>query len=248
MKKISMFAITTASALALGACAPTGSSTSAQSSSQASSEMDDDAMADDAMDDDSMDGPVTVGGAAMLPSRTIVENASNASNLTTLVQAVQAAGLVETLSGPGPFTVFAPTNEAFGRLPQSALTQLMQPASRAQLSQILTYHVVAGNMDSAALMQRIEAGGGSATLTTVEGSTLRAAVENGAISLTDEQGTTSFVTQGNVRQSNGIVHVINGVLIPTPATAPAQPPAGESMDDMEDDSMDDDAMDDNGTQ
>ncbi len=245
MKKISMFAVTTASALALGACAPTGSSTGAQSSSssQASSAMD-----DDAMDDDSMDGPVTVGGAAMLPSRTIVENASNASNLTTLVQAVQAAGLVETLSGPGPFTVFAPTNTAFGRLPQAALTQLMQPASRAQLSQILTYHVVAGNMDSAALMRQIEAGGGSATLTTVEGSTLRAAVENGAISLTDEQGTTSFVTQGNVRQSNGIVHVINGVLIPTPATGPARPPAGESMDDMEDDSMDDNAMDDNGTQ
>lgn len=164
---------------------------------------------------------VTVGGAEMLPSMTIVENASHASNLTTLVAAVEQAELADTLSGPGPYTVFAPTDEAFGRLPAGVVDQLMQDAAKAQLAQILTYHVLPGALDADTLMERIEAAGGELTLTTVEGSPLRATVVNGAVALHDEIGGISYVTQPDVQQSNGIVHVINGVLVPEPETAGA---------------------------
>lgn len=158
--------------------------------------------------------PVTVGGAPMLPTATIVANASKASNLSTLVKAVQAADLTATLSGPGPFTVFAPTNEAFGRLAPGTLDQLMKPEQKASLAKLLTYHVVAGKLDAAALKQQIQAGGGTATLTTVEGQPLKATLENDALVLTDVGGGKSYVTQYDVEQSNGIVHVVNGVLAP----------------------------------
>ncbi|PZO77693.1 MAG: fasciclin [Sphingomonas hengshuiensis] len=158
--------------------------------------------------------PVMVGGAPMLPTATIVANASKASNLSTLVKAVQAADLGATLSGPGPFTVFAPTNEAFQRLAPGTLDQLMKPEQKASLTKLLTYHVVAGKFDAEALKKQVEAGGGTATLTTVEGQPLKATLENGALVLTDVGGGKSYVTQYDVEQSNGIVHVVNGVLAP----------------------------------
>lgn len=158
--------------------------------------------------------PVMVGGAPMLPTATVVANASKASNLTTLVKAVQAADLTATLSGPGPFTVFAPTNEAFQRLAPGTLDQLMKPEQKASLAKLLTYHVVAGKLDAEALKKQVEAGGGTATLTTVEGQPLKATLENGALVLTDVGGGKSYVTQYDVEQSNGIVHVVNGVLAP----------------------------------
>jgi uncharacterized surface protein with fasciclin (FAS1) repeats len=164
---------------------------------------------------------VTVGGAEMLPTRTIVENAANSPIHTTLVAAVEQAGLAETLSSPGPFTVFAPTDEAFGMLPAGVMNQLMQDAAQAQLAQILSYHVLPGAVDAETLVQRIEAAGGELTLTTVEGSPLRATIVNGAVALHDEIGGVSYVTQTDVPQSNGIIHVINGVLVPEPETGGA---------------------------
>nr|WP_245942175.1 fasciclin domain-containing protein [Sphingomonas gilva] len=155
-----------------------------------------------------------VGGAEMLPTRTIVENASASADHTTLVAAVKAAGLVETLSGPGPFTVFAPTNAAFGRLAPGTVDTLLKPENKATLVKVLTYHVVPGNISAAQLQQQITAGGGTATLTTVQGEPLTARMETGAVMLTDVNGNKSYVTQADVRQSNGVVHVVNGVLLP----------------------------------
>jgi uncharacterized surface protein with fasciclin (FAS1) repeats len=157
----------------------------------------------------------SVGGAPMVASRTIVQNASAAPNLSTLVAAVKAAGLVETLSGPGPFTVFAPTNEAFSRLAPGTVDTLLKPENKASLTKVLTYHVVSGNVSAAQLQQQIAAGGGTATLNTVAGGTLTARVENGAVTLTDQGGNKSYVETADVRQSNGVVHVVNGVLVPT---------------------------------
>ena len=156
-----------------------------------------------------------VGGAAMLPSRTIVQNASEAPNLSTLVTAVKAADLVPTLSGAGPFTVFAPTNDAFGKLPGGTVESLVQPAQKQALTGILTYHVVAGNVTSAELVRQIGAGGGAATLTTVNGARLTARAANGGVQLTDAAGGTAMVTQADVTQSNGVVHVIDTVLMPS---------------------------------
>ena len=156
----------------------------------------------------------TVGGAFMTPTMTIVQNASNAPNLTTLVAAVKAAGLVATLSGPGPFTVFAPTNEAFGRLAPGTVDTLLKPENKPSLVKVLTYHVVPGAISSARLVQMIAAGGGTARLTTVEGEPLIATMANGVIALTDVNGNKSYVETADVRQSNGVVHVVNGVLIP----------------------------------
>jgi uncharacterized surface protein with fasciclin (FAS1) repeats len=161
----------------------------------------------------SPDAPM-VGGAAMLPTRTIVQNASEASNLTTLVSAVTAAGLGETLSGPGPFTVFAPTNEAFEKIPAATRTALMEPAQKQQLTGILTYHVVPGRLTAADLTKQIQDGGGTATLTTVNGAKLTAKAANGGVQLTDAAGGTSMVTQADVMQSNGVVHVIDTVVMP----------------------------------
>lgn len=157
---------------------------------------------------------VTVGGAAMYPSRNIIQNAVNSADHTTLVAAVKAAGLVETLSGAGPFTVFAPTNAAFAKLPAGTVETLLQPANIGMLQSVLTYHVLPGRMTAADLMSRIRAGGGTARLKTVQGSTLTAQMMGNRIMLTDGKGGMSHVTQGNVFQSNGVIHVTDAVSIP----------------------------------
>ncbi|MDB5704393.1 MAG: fasciclin [Sphingomonas bacterium] len=156
----------------------------------------------------------TVGGAAMDAAKPIPDNAAAAPNLSTLVSAVKAADLAATLSGPGPFTVFAPTNEAFGRLAPGTVDTLMKPANKATLVKVLTYHVVPGAITIEQLRQQMTAGGGTATLTTIEGEKLTVTEVNGAIQLTDVNGNKSFIETPDVRQSNGIVQVVNGVLIP----------------------------------
>ena len=156
-----------------------------------------------------------VGGAAMSPNDTIVTNAAKAPNLTTLVSAVQAAGLAETLGGTGPFTVFAPDNAAFEKIPAATREGLMAPAGKAALTKILTYHVVPGRLTAADLASQAMANGGKAQLTTVQGDTLTAAVNpDGSVTLTDAKGGTSRVTQADVMQSNGVVHVIDTVVMP----------------------------------
>ncbi len=157
---------------------------------------------------------VMVGGAAMYPSRNIVENAVNSRDHTTLVAAVQAAGLVETLASAGPFTVFAPTNAAFAALPAGTVETLVRPENRATLTSILTYHVVAGRVTSTDLRRMIRAGRGAARLTTVNGGTLTARLVRNAIVLTDARGGRATVTQGDVMQSNGVIHVTNAVSLP----------------------------------
>ena len=156
----------------------------------------------------------TVGGAAMYASRNIVENAANSPLHTTLVAAVKAAGLVDTLSGPGPFTVFAPTNDAFAKLPAGTVDTLLQPGNRAMLQSVLTYHVVPGRVTAEELVGMIRAGGGRARLTTVQGGTLTASTMNGRVTLTDAKGGMAHVTQADVMQANGVVHVIDTVLVP----------------------------------
>jgi len=184
-----------------------------------------DAMASDAMATDASTdamaatdaaaaGNPTVGGAPMDAAKDIVTNASASADHTTLVAAVKAAGLVETLQGAGPFTVFAPTNAAFEKLPAGTVDGLLKPEMKADLTKVLTYHVVPGNVDSAALASQIEAGGGTATLTTVQGGTLTAAMEGSNVVLTDAKGGKSTVTIADVRQSNGVVHVVDTVVMP----------------------------------
>jgi len=170
------------------------------------------ALAQTAMD--SSAGDPMVGGAAMYPSRNIVQNAVNSKDHTTLVAAVKAAGLVPTLEGKGPFTVFAPTNEAFGKLPAGTVATLVKPENKAELTKILTYHVVAGNYTPTDLLNMISAGGGKTTLTTVEGEPLTVTSSGGMFMLTDAKGGMSDVTIGDVRQSNGEIYVINSVLMP----------------------------------
>ena len=179
----------------LGGCMSSGRTTAGTSTAPMSGDM--------AGMDHSATGGVMVGGAMMMPNRTLVENASGASNLTTLVTAVQAAGLVETLSGPGPFTVFAPPNSAFDALPAGTVATLTQPANRAQLTSVLTYHVVPGRLMAADLRD-------GQTLTTVNGQTLTVRKMGNTVMV---GGAT--VTQADVRASNGVAHVIDRVLMPT---------------------------------
>jgi uncharacterized surface protein with fasciclin (FAS1) repeats len=155
-----------------------------------------------------------VGGAAMYPTKTIVENAMQSKDHTTLVTAVKAAGLVDTLSGSGPFTVFAPTNAAFDKLPAGTVATLLKPENKDMLTKILTYHVVPGTMTSKTIAKAIKAGGGSATLTTVEGEPLTATMKMGKLVLTDAKGGISTVTTKDVMQSNGVIHVVDTVLMP----------------------------------
>nr|WP_235897786.1 fasciclin domain-containing protein [Mesorhizobium microcysteis] len=155
-----------------------------------------------------------VGGAPMFANRNIVENAVNSADHTTLVAAVQAAGLVETLQGVGPFTVFAPVNAAFGRLPAGTVDTLLQPANRGQLTSVLTYHVVPGRLSGSDLLRRARAGGSQARLTTVQGGTLTVVPSGRGVAVVDAQGNRSVVTIATVNQSNGVIHVVNRVLIP----------------------------------
>jgi uncharacterized surface protein with fasciclin (FAS1) repeats len=157
---------------------------------------------------------VMVGGAPMYATKDIVDNAVNSKDHTTLVAAVKAAGLVDTLKGPGPFTVFAPTNEAFAALPAGTVDTLLKPENKPTLTKVLTYHVVAGKLDAAALMQQIMAGGGKAMLKTVQGEMLTATTSGGKIMITDEKGGMAMVTIADVMQSNGVIHVVDKVLLP----------------------------------
>jgi len=160
-----------------------------------------------------MNNPV-VGGQEMYPTKNIVENAVNSADHTTLVAAVKAAGLVETLEGPGPFTVFAPTNEAFAKLPSGTVDTLLKPENKATLTKVLTYHVVAGRLSAHDLMKMIKEGKGTAELTTVEGGKLWVMQSGKSIMLKDEKGGTATVTIANVFQSNGVIHVIDSVVMP----------------------------------
>ena len=155
-----------------------------------------------------------VGGAPMYASKTIVENAVNSKDHTTLVAAVKAAGLVETLSGPGPFTVFAPTNAAFAKLPPGTVETLVKPENKATLTSILTYHVVPGTLTAKDLMAMAKQGGGQAVLKTVNGAPLSVEAKGKKVYVTDAKGNTATVTVANVMQSNGVIHVVNGVLQP----------------------------------
>jgi len=156
----------------------------------------------------------TVGGQEMYPTKNIIENAVNSADHTTLVAAVKAAGLVETLEGAGPFTVFAPTNEAFAKLPAGTVDTLLKPENKPTLTKVLTYHVVAGRLSASDLKKQIKAGKGTAELTTVEGGKLWATAKGNHIILKDEKGGTTWVTIPNVFQSNGVIHVVDTVLMP----------------------------------
>lgn len=161
----------------------------------------------------SNDNPM-VGGAAMMKTRDIVDNAVNSADHTTLVAAVKAAGLVETLKSKGPFTVFAPTNAAFEKLPAGTVETLVKPENKDSLTRILTYHVLPGRFDSRAIAKLIKAGNGSAQLKTVSGGTLWASMSGNHLVLKDEKGGTSTVSIANVYQSNGVIHVVDTVLMP----------------------------------
>lgn len=161
-----------------------------------------------------MQHTVMVGGAAMYPSRNIIQNAVHSKDHTTLVVAVKAAGLVKTLEGPGPFTVFAPTNEAFAALPAGTVKTLLEPKNKAELTKILTYHVVPGGLDTEKLDAEIAAGGGEAKLKTVEGDMLTIKGSGKDLTVTDAKGNTADITIPNVMQSNGVIMVINKVLMP----------------------------------
>ena len=157
---------------------------------------------------------VEVGGSAMYPSKNIIENAVNSKDHTTLVAAVKAAGLVDTLSGKGPFTVFAPTNEAFAKLPKDTVPTLLKPENKKQLSGVLTYHVVAGRLSAEDLAAKAKANGGKAELTTVEGAMITVESDGaGGWMVVDEKGDKSKITIADVNQSNGVIHVIDTVLM-----------------------------------
>lgn len=150
----------------------------------------------------------------MYPTKNIVQNAANSKDHTTLVAAVKAAGLVDTLSGPGPFTVFAPTNEAFAALPAGTVDTLLKPENKASLVKILTYHVVPGRLTAKDLSMRVAAGGGKAELRTVQGEALVITKDGDNWAVTDSNGSTAHVTIGDVLQSNGVIHVVDKVLMP----------------------------------
>jgi uncharacterized surface protein with fasciclin (FAS1) repeats len=161
-----------------------------------------------------MNNPV-VGGKEMFPAKNIIQNAVNSADHTTLVAAVKAAGLVDTLEGPGPFTVFAPTNEAFDKLPAGTVDSLLKPENKSLLTKVLTYHVVTGRLSSSDLLKKIRDGNGTAELTTVEGGKLWVMLHDGKhIMLKDEKGGTALVTIADVFQSNGVIHVIDTVVMP----------------------------------
>jgi len=175
--------------------------------------MNSDSMQSGDMQSSSMQDPM-VGGAAMYPTKTIVENAVNSQDHTTLVAAVKAAGLVDTLNSPGPFTVFAPTNEAFNALPAGTVDTLVKPENKGTLTSILTYHVVPGSMDSAALDAKIMAEGGKAMLKTANGERLTVTGSGKNLMVTDSKGNTANVTVADVYQKNGVIFVVDKVLMP----------------------------------
>ncbi len=162
----------------------------------------------------SSEASVKVGGAEMYPSKNIIENAVNSKDHTTLVAAVKAAGLVETLQGDGPFTVFAPTNAAFNKLPAGTVDTLLKPENKTQLQTVLTYHVVAGKISATDLVKMITDGNGKTSFKTVQGGTLTATVDGKKVKIMDASGNTATVTIADVNQSNGVIHVVDTVLLP----------------------------------
>jgi uncharacterized surface protein with fasciclin (FAS1) repeats len=152
--------------------------------------------------------------SAFSQTKDVVDIAIGSKDHSTLVAAVKAADLVATLKSKGPFTVFAPTNTAFDKLPAGTVASLLKPENKAQLVKILTYHVVSGNLDAAAVMATIKAGNGMAVLTTVSGGKLTGSIDNGKVKLTDENGNSAFVTTADLKGSNGVVHVVDGVVLP----------------------------------
>ena len=210
--KTTLLALALTAAVALSACSkPEADTTAAPEPAAAAPEMPaaDMPAAEPAMAENPM-----VGGAPMYADKDIIDNAVNSKDHTTLVAAVKAAGLVETLKGAGPFTVFAPVNAAFEALPAGTVDTLLKPESKADLTKVLTYHVVPGKIDAASLVSQIQSGGGSATLTTVQGATLTAKLAGAGVSLTDAKGNVASVTTADVMQSNGVIHVIDKVLMP----------------------------------
>ncbi len=205
--KLRLICATSVAALALAACS--------QATDTAEPVATDTAMAEPMATDAMAGANPMVGGAAMNASDTIVTNASAAPNLTTLVSAVKQAGLVETLGGAGPFTVFAPTNDAFAKVPKATLDTLMAPAGKESLTGVLTYHVVPGRLTAADIASQIQAGNGTATLKTVAGENLTATMDGDRVKIAGMGGSTAYVSTADVMQSNGIVHVIDGVLTPT---------------------------------
>ncbi len=163
---------------------------------------------------DMADNTIMVGGAAMFPSKNIVENAVNSKEHTTLIAAVKAAGLVETLESKGPFTVFAPTNAAFDLLPAGTVDNLLKPENKSSLTTVLTYHVVSGKYNSTDLVKMISDGHGTAMLKTVAGQELKVKMKGEKIIITDQAGGKAFVTIKDVNQSNGVIHVVDHVLLP----------------------------------
>jgi uncharacterized surface protein with fasciclin (FAS1) repeats len=210
--KLHVLTVALMGAVALSACQNDATTETAATDAQ-TAPMADDAAATDAA---TPTGDYAAEAPAMdtAASGTIVDVASGSPDHTTLVTAVQAAGLVDTLNGAGPFTVFAPTNAAFDKLPAGTVDGLLKPEAKDDLSGVLTYHVVSGNVDAATLTQQIEAGGGSATLTTVQGGTLTARADGGTVALTDAKGNTATVTTADLKGSNGVIHVIDTVLMP----------------------------------
>lgn len=201
-------------ALAISACAGPGSDPVGGNKNTNNNKMSGNGNSTMSSNANTGDGNPMVGGAAMFKTRDIIDNAVNSKDHTTLVAAVKAAGLVETLKGTGPFTVFAPTNAAFEKLPAGTVDGLLKPESKADLTKVLTYHVVPGKQDAATIARAIEDGKGKATFKTVAGGTLTAAMEGASVVLTDEKGGKSKVTTADVMQSNGVIHVIDSVLMP----------------------------------
>lgn len=216
----------TAIAVTAGCSAPATNTTTANTANTANTKMNSNSMNSNSMNSNSnmnmnsgamsnanSSNPM-VGGAPMFADKDIIDNAVNSKDHTTLVTAVKAAGLVETLKGAGPFTVFAPTNAAFEKLPAGTVDTLVKPASKDKLKGILTYHVVAGKQDAAAVAKAIQDGGGKSVLKTVQGENLTASMEGKDVILTDAKGGKSRVTIADVMQSNGVIHVVDTVLMP----------------------------------
>ncbi|MFC0679690.1 fasciclin domain-containing protein [Lysobacter korlensis] len=213
--KTALLVLAVTSALALAACSEPAEVPADTAAPTADVVTPEPAPVDPATTADAAPQNPMVGGAPMYANKDIVDNAVNSKDHTTLVAAVQAAGLVDTLKSPGPFTVFAPTNAAFEALPAGTVDGLLKPEKKEDLTKVLTYHVVSGKVDAATLKSQVQAGNGTATLTTVQGGTLTAtASPDGGVTLTDAKGNKAQVTTADVMQSNGVIHVIDTVLMP----------------------------------